>query len=55
MKLLLFYMLCLAAFCATGSVGGHAKRRSWLDPVCALGCVAWKGLIMYSLFTWLSL
>jgi len=53
MKLLLFYVLCLAAFCATGLVGGHARRRSWSDAVCALGCIAWTALMIYSLFTWL--
>ena len=55
MKLLLFYVLCLAAFCATGAVGGqcHAKKNPWLAAVCALGCVAWTVLMIYSLFTWL--
>ena len=53
MKLLLFYALCLTAFCATGAVGCHAKRRSWMAAACALGCVAWTVLMIYSLFTWL--
>ena len=55
MKLLLFYVLCLAAFCATGVVGCqcHAKKNPWLAAVCALSCLAWTVLMIYSLFTWL--
>jgi len=55
MKLLLFYVLCLAAFYATSLVGGqcHAKRNPWLAAVCALSCVAWTVLMIYSLFIWL--
>ena len=55
MKLLLFYVLCLAAFYATSLVGGqcHAKRNPWLAAVCSLGCVAWTVLMIYSLFIWL--
>jgi len=56
MKLLLFYVLCLAAFCATGAVGCqcHATKNPWLAAVCALSCVAWTVLMIYSLFIWLT-
>jgi len=56
MKLLLFYVLCLVAFCATGVVGRRcpAKKNPWQAAVCALACVAWTVLMIYSLFTWLT-
>ena len=55
MKLLLFYVLCLVAFCSTGVVGSqcNAKKNPWLAAVCALSCAAWTVLMIYSLFIWL--
>ena len=55
MKLLPFYVLSLVAFCASGAVGCqcNAKKNPWLATACALGCVAWTVLMIYSLFTWL--
>jgi len=54
MRLLLFYVLSLVASCATGAVECHAKTTPWLAEVCALGCVAWTVLMIYSFFTWLT-
>jgi hypothetical protein len=56
MNTFLFYVLCLVAFCVTGVVGClcRVKKNPWLAAVCALGCVAWTVLMIYSLFTWLN-
>lgn len=55
MKPFLFYALSLVAFYTTGLVGCQcrAKKNPWLAAVCALGCVAWTVLMIYTLFTWL--
>ena len=54
MKLLLVYLLSLAAFCATGAVGCHARRKSWLAAVCALCCVVWTALMLSVVLDWLA-
>ena len=54
MKAFLLYALSLVAFCATGAVGCHAKRKSWFALACTLSCLTWTVVMIYALFTWLA-